>query len=53
MGKVHELPLGLSIMAEAYAEPKVLAIAYAFEQATRHRTAPKFIKSSNFSTGLD
>lgn len=52
MGKLHELPVGLSIMAEAYAEPKVLAIAFAYEQATKHRTSPKFIKSSNFSSGL-
>ena len=52
MGKINELPLGLSIMAGAYQEPTILALAYAFEQATLHRTAPKFIRSSNFSSGL-
>ncbi|KQB98982.1 amidase [Pedobacter sp. Hv1] len=52
MGKVFELPIGLSIVASAYEEPKVLAMAYAFEQATQHRSAPKFIKSSNFSSGI-
>ena len=52
MGKAFELPIGLSIIAGAYEEPKVLAMAYAFEQATLHRTAPKFIKSSNFSSGI-
>lgn len=51
MGKVFELPIGLSIVAGAYEEAKILAMAYAFEQATQHRTAPKFLKSSNFSSG--
>lgn len=52
MGKIYELPVGLSIMALAYEEPKVLAMAFAYEQATKHRTSPKFIKSSNFSSGI-
>ncbi|MCZ4222314.1 amidase [Pedobacter rhodius] len=52
MGKIYELPVGLSIMALAYEEPKVLAMAFAYEQATKHRSAPKFIKSSNFSSGV-
>lgn len=52
MGKIYELPVGLSIMAEAFEEPKVLAFAYAYEQATKHRSTPKFIKSSNFSSGI-
>ncbi len=52
MGKIYELPVGLSIMANAYEEDKVLNMAFTFEQATKHRTAPKFIKSSNFSSGI-
>jgi amidase len=52
MGKINELPVGLSIMAGAYQEPVVLAFAYAFEQATKHRSAPKFLKNSNFSSGV-
>jgi len=52
MGKIYELPVGLSIMALAYEEPKVLAMAFAYEQATKHRSVPKFIKSSNFSSGI-
>jgi amidase len=43
MGKVHELPIGLSFIAGAYKEPELLAIAYAYEQATRKREKPKFI----------
>eukprot|EP00388_Colpodella_angusta_P021726 GDKJ01055262.1.p1 GENE.GDKJ01055262.1~~GDKJ01055262.1.p1 ORF type:complete len:541 (+),score=49.64 GDKJ01055262.1:378-2000(+) len=52
MGFVNELPVGLSIMASAYQEPVVLSFAYAFEQATKHRRAPKFIKNSDFSSGV-
>ena len=52
MGRVYELPVGLSIMAAAYQEPVVLAFAFAFEQATKHRAAPKFLKNSNFSSGV-
>lgn len=52
MGFVNELPVGLSIVASAYQEPVVLSFAYAFEQSTKHRKAPKFIKNSNFSSGV-
>jgi amidase len=52
MGRINELPVGLSIMANAYQEPVILSFAYAFEQATKHRTSPKFIKNSNFSSGV-
>lgn len=52
MGRIYELPLGLSFFAGAYQEPVVLAFGYAFEQATKHRAAPKFIKNSNFSSGV-
>ncbi len=51
-GMIFELPLGLSFFAGAYQEPTVLAFGYAFEQATKHRTVPKFIKNSNFSSGV-
>ena len=46
MGKVHELPVGLSFMAGAYKEGDIIRLAYAFEQATKKREMPKFIKSS-------
>lgn len=32
MGRVHGLPVGLSIIAEQYAEQKIINLAYAFEQ---------------------
>ncbi|TKC02644.1 amidase [Pedobacter cryotolerans] len=52
MGFINELPVGLSFIASAYQEPVVLSIAYIYEQATKHRKAPKFIKNSNFSSGV-
>lgn len=43
MGKVYGLPVGLSFMAGAYREPELFALAYAYEQASRHREAPGFL----------
>lgn len=43
MGTVHDLPIGLSFIAGKYQEPVVIALGYAFEQATRKRTAAKFL----------
>jgi amidase len=46
MGKVHELPVGLSFFSTAYDEGGIIKLAYAFEQATKHREAPKFKPSA-------
>lgn len=51
MGLLNELPVGFSIMAKANEDGKVLGMGYAFEQATKHRAAPKFLRNSNFSSG--
>lgn len=45
MGAVEGLPVGISIFGRAWSEPELLAIAYAYEQLSRHRKAPQFIKS--------
>jgi amidase len=45
MGTIHELPVGLSFIAGAYKEDELLKIAYAYEQASKKRTAPKFLKT--------
>lgn len=42
MGETHGLPLGLTFMGRAYGEGDLLALAYAFEQATKARKAPEF-----------
>ena len=43
MGAVHELPAGLSFIAGAYEEGKLIGMGYAYEQATKKRVAPKFL----------
>ncbi len=46
MGVVHNLPIGLSFVGGAYTEAQIISLAYAYEQATKKRTAPSFIKTS-------
>ena len=41
-GYVAGLPIGISFVAGAWAEPRLITLAYAFEQATRHRRSPTF-----------
>lgn len=42
-GDVHGLPVGISFFGSAWSEPTLLGIAFAFEQATTHRTPPGFL----------
>jgi amidase len=44
-GKVYDLPVGLSFFGTAYSEAQLIAIAFAYEQATKHRVKPEFKKS--------
>jgi amidase len=42
---LHGLPIGLSFFGRAWSEPKLLRIAYAFEQITQARKRPAFLPS--------
>jgi amidase len=34
------LPVGLQFLSDAWSEPELLGMAYAYEQATKHRRPP-------------
>jgi amidase len=42
----HGLPVGISFMGGDWTEPKLIRLAYAFEQITKARQAPKFLPSA-------
>jgi amidase len=44
-GKVYDLPVGLSFFSGAYKEGTLISIAFAYEQATKHRIMPEFKKA--------
>ena len=48
MGLVQELPIGISFMSTAYTEPALLSIAFAYEQASMKRVAPKFLPTMKY-----
>ncbi len=42
-GFISELPIGISFFGRAFSEPKLIEIAFAFEQITKARRLPKFL----------
>ena len=48
-GHVFDLPVGFSFFAEAWSEPKLIKLAYAFEQARKARQQPKFLPTVEYS----
>lgn len=42
-GYTFELPIGITFMGRAYSEPTLIKLAYAFEQSTQMRHAPRYL----------
>jgi amidase len=47
MGMYKGLPVGLSFFGRAWSEPTLIKLAYAYEQATKHRKPPTFAATAN------
>jgi len=47
-GYVFGLPVGISFFGGAWSESKLIKYAYAFEQATKARQAPRFLRTPEF-----
>ena len=47
MGLVHGLPVGLSFFGRAWSEGVLLRLAFAYEQASRHRRMPRFAPTAD------
>jgi len=44
------LPVGISFFGRAWSEAMLIRIAYAYEQATKHRRPPKFLTTADLSS---
>jgi amidase len=47
MGYVFGLPVGVSFLGRAWSEGRLIQLAYAYEQATHHRKAPRFLPTAS------
>jgi amidase len=52
VGFARGLPFGMLFTGRAWSEPTLIRLAYAFEQATRHRTAPRMLPTLDLRNAL-
>ena len=48
-GYFRGLPIGISFFGRAWSEPTLIKLAYAYEQATKHRRPPTFAATADLS----
>jgi amidase len=48
IGDASGLPVGISFFSTAWSEPLLIKLAYAFEQATQHRKAPRLLPTVGY-----
>ena len=53
MGLAKGLPVGMSFIATAFDDGKVLAAGYAFEQASKSRVPPRYLAVADAGPGLE
>jgi amidase len=46
-GYVYGLPVGISFFGRAFTEAKLIRLAYAYEQATKHRQPPRLLPTAD------
>ena len=44
-GNISGLPMGISFFGRAWSESKLIGLAYSFEQVTKARQAPRFLRT--------
>jgi len=52
-GFFRGLPVGISFFGRAWSEPTLIKLAYAYEQATKHRRPPAFAPSADTSPAAE
>ena len=48
-GSIRGLPVGMSFFGRAWSEATLIKLAYAYEQATKHRKPPTFVATADLS----